>query len=465
MNPFDVETLRRSLDGAALTPGDPGYDEGRAVWNGLIDRHPAVIVQPSGPRDVATALATARNSGLEVAVRGGGHNVGGAAVADGGLTIDLSSLDQVVVDPGTRTARVGGGARWRQVDTATQGHGLATVGGTVSDTGVGGLTLGGGFGWLTNQYGLTCDNLLSAEVVLPAGDVLRASDTENTDLFWALRGGGGNFGVVTEFEFRLHPVGPVVQVGLFFWEEDRGAEALRHMQGIVESLPRKAGAIIAALNAPPADFVPEEHRFRPGYALLLGGFGPEPEFAEVAQQVRAGLAPLFEFTTPMPYVALQQMLDETALPGILAYEKALYLDRFSEPVITAVTERLPLRNSPMSFLPNMFAGGAFTEVADDATAFGGARKPVVLFSIGAFATDADLLARDRQWARDLWDAVAPHSSGTGGYVNFMTDYEDDRVRASFGAAKYARLARIKAHYDPENLLHRNPNIKPALAPA
>ncbi|NYI88434.1 FAD/FMN-containing dehydrogenase [Amycolatopsis endophytica] len=446
-------------------PEDPGYDQGRRVWNGLVDRRPAVLVRPSGPRDVATALAAARASGLEVSVRGGGHNVGGAAVGDDGLTIDLSTLSDVSVDPETRTARVGGGARWQQVDTATQGHGLATVGGTVSDTGVGGLTLGGGFGWLTNQHGLTCDNLLSAEVVLPSGDIVRASGDEHTDLFWALRGGGGNFGVVTEFEFRLHPVGPIIQLGLFFWEEERGAEALRFIQTVVDGLPRESGAIVAALNAPPAPFVPEEHHFRPGYALILAGFGAEPEFAELAQHTRTGLRPLFEFASPMPYVALQQMLDESAPPGILAYEKGLYLDSFSDPVIEAVTSRMPLRNSPMSFSPNLCAGGAFTEVADDATAFGGARTSTVLFTVAALATDADVLARDRQWARDLWEAIAPYSSGTGGYVNFMTDYEQDRVRDSFGAVKYERLSRIKAHYDPENLLHRNPNIKPALAPA
>ena len=465
MNPFDAEALRRSLDGAALTPGDPGYDQGRRVWNGLIDRHPAVIVQPAGPRDVATALATARESGLEVAVCGGGHNVGGAAVGDDGLTIDLSALSRVTVDPGARTARVGGGARWKEVDAATQVHGLATPGGTVSDTGVGGLTLGGGFGWLTNQHGLACDNLLSAEVVLPSGDIVRASGTENTDLFWALRGGGGNFGVVTEFEFRLHPVGPIVRAGLFFWEQERGAEALSFIQGIVDMLPRRTGALVAGLNAPPAPFVPEEHHFRPGYALIVAGFGSESEFAEIAQHARAGLAPLFEFTTEMPYVALQQLLDESAPPGILSYEKSLYLEQFSDPVITAITAAMPLRSSPMSFLPNICAGGAFAEVDDDATAFGGSRTPTVLFSVVALADDANILARDRQWARDLWDAVAPYSSGIGGYVNFMTDYEDDRVRASFGAAKYERLSRIKAHYDPDNLLHRNPNIKPALTRA
>ena len=465
MNSFGVETLRRSIEGAALTPGDPGYDEGRKVWNGLIDRHPAVVVKPDGPRDVAAALAVARASGLEVAVRGGGHNVGGAAVGDGGMTINLSGMAAISVDPRARTARVGGGALWRHVDEATQEHGLATVGGTVSHTGVAGLTLGGGFGWLTNQYGLTCDNLLSAEVVLPSGDVVRASGTENPDLFWALRGGGGNFGVVTEFEYRLHPVGPLVPVGLFFWELERGVEALGFIQEVIDALPRRAGSLVGVLNAPPTPFVPEEHHFRPGCALILAGFGAESEFAELCQSVRSGLPPLFEFTSPMPYVALQQLLDESAPTGILVYEKGLYLDRFSDPVNTAIVESVPLRSSPLSFLPNLAVGGAFTEVDEDATAFGGERRPTVLLSITAVSTDADELARDREWTRDLWNRIAPHSYGTGGYVNFMTDYEDDRVRRAFGARKYERLARIKAHYDPENLLHRNPNVKPALASA
>jgi FAD/FMN-containing dehydrogenase len=455
-----LDGLRSRLSGRVITSADGDYDRARSVWNGAIDARPAVIARCAGPGDVAAAVRFAQDAGLEISVRGGGHSFAGAAVGDGGLTIDLSGISQVTVDPGARIARAGGGATLAQLDAATQEHGLATPGGTISHTGVGGLTLGGGFGWLTPQYGLSCDNLLSAQVVTAAGEVLRASDQEHPDLFWALRGGGGNFGVVTEFEFRLHPVG-LAQLGLFFWDAADGAAALALAQQVTADLPPRMGALIFGGNAPAAPFVPSEHHFRPGYGLIVAAFGADPEHARLAGQIRSALPPLIEFTAPIPYTGLQQILDEAAPWGILAYQKALYLDALTPEVISIITAQLSRRQSPMSNLLAVPLGGAFCQVPDQATAFGGTRAPCLVVTAAAFAPEPALLAADRDWARQLWAGLLPHAQGPGSYVNVMTEYDADRVRASYGPAKYQRLAQIKAAYDPSNVFHRNANISPA----
>ena len=456
-----LDRLRSRFSGRVITAGDGDYDQARSVWNGAIDAHPAVIARCAGTGDVAAAVGFAQAAGLEISVRGGAHNFGGAAVGDGGLTIDLSPLRQVLVDPDARTARAGGGATLADLDAATQVHGLATTGGTVSHTGIGGLTLGGGFGWLTPQYGLSCDNLLSAEVVTAAGQVLRASAEEHPDLYWALRGGGGNFGVVTEFEYRLHPVGPLAQLGLFFWDADDGDSALALAQQVTADLPPRMGALIAGLNAPPAPFVPEQYHFRPGYALIVAAFGADAEHARLAGQIRSAVPPLFEFVTPIPYLALQQMLDQAAPWGILAYEKSLYLDALSPEVISILTAQMGHKQSPMSLLLAFPMGGAFCQVRDEDTAFGGSRAPGVIVNAIAVAPEPGLLAADRDWARQLWVGLLPHAPGLASYVNFMHDYDADRVRASYGPAKYQRLAQVKAADDPGNVFHRNPNINPA----
>jgi hypothetical protein len=457
----DLDRLRSRLRGRVITASDGDYDQARSVWNGAIDAHPAVIARCAGPADVAAAVGYAQDTGLEISVRGGGHSFAGASVGDGGLTVDLSAMSQVSVDPDARTARAGGGATLAHLDAATQAHGLATPAGTVSHTGIGGLTLGGGFGWLTPQYGLSCDNLRSAQVVTAAGQVLRASAEEHPDLFWALRGGGGNFGVVTEFEYQLHPVGPLVQLGVFFWDLDDGEAALALAQQITADLPPKMGAMIFGGNAPPWPFVPQEHHFRPGYGLIVAAFGADAEHARLAGQIRCALPPLFESITPIPYTALQQIIDESAPRGILAYQKSLYLDALSPEAINIITAHLPRKQSPMSVLLAIPLGGAFCQVPDQATAFGGSRTPCVIVDAGAFATEPGLLAADRDWARQLWADLLPHAPGTGTYVNVMTEYEADRVRASYGPAKYQQLAQIKAAHDPGNVFHRNANINPA----
>lgn len=460
----DIESFRTELSGTALVRGNDGYDQARSAWNGEIDRYPAVIVRCAGAADVAAAIGFARQCGLEISVRGGFHNTAGTAICDDGLMIDLSPLRQVEVDPAARRARVGGGATLGDLDAATQEHGLAVPAGIVSHTGVGGLALGGGMGWLTPQLGLTADNLVSAEVVTADGRRLRAAADENQDLFWALRGGGGNFGVVTEFEFQLHPVGPLVHLGLFFWGLDQGAEALRLGRALFATLPGNANAMISSVNAPPAPFVPEQCHFMPGYVVMVVGFGSAQDHAEVLAPIRAALPPLFEFVIPLPYTQLQQLFDRETRWGLNCYEKALYLDELTDEAISVITEQQARKTSPMSLLEFYRLGGAYGEVGDDETAFGGRRASRFgVFMVG-LAENRELLAAERAWVRSFWEALRPHATGAGSYVNAMTEIEDDRVRASYGPAKYERLARVKAAYDPDNVFHLNANIKPALQP-
>jgi hypothetical protein len=460
-----LEEFRADFDGEVLLPGDGAYDEARSVWNGDIDRRPALIARCGTPGHVAQAIALARREGLELTVRGGGHNFGGSAICDDGVMIDLSPMNDVTVDAPARRARCGGGATWAELDAATQAHGLAVTGGFISHTGVGGLTLGGGMGWLTRMAGLSCDNVVSAEMVLADGRVMSVSASEHQDLFWAIRGGGGNFGVVTQFEFALHEVGPLAQLGLFFWPADQGVEALRFSRDFVAALPEGVGALIAGLSAPPAPFVPQEHQLAPGFALLVASWGSPEAHAEIVAPVREALPPLFELVTPIPYAELQKMFDEGNAWGTYAYEKALYLDELSDAVIEIFAEYLPRKASPLSFVPVFPLDGAYQEVGDDDTAFGGSRSARFVFNIAAVCPVPDLLPVDRAWVRAFWEALRPHASGAGSYVNFMTDVDEDRVRAAYGPAKYERLARIKADYDPDNVFHHNANIKPAMAHA
>ncbi|WP_280418381.1 FAD-binding oxidoreductase [Nocardia carnea] len=457
----DPGALRSKIQGAVLCPGDAGFDEARAIWNGGIDRRPAVIAMCRTADDVAEALHYAGEQGLEVAVRGGGHSYSGASVVDGGMMIHLGRMNDIRVDPAAGRVVVGGGATMADMDAATQEYGLAVTGGVVSHTGVGGLTLGGGMGWLAHSLGLSIDNLAAARVVLADGRVVRASAADHADLFWALRGGGGNFGVVTEFEFRVHPVGPEVHFGMFFWPLEQGAQMLRLARRFVTTLPHRAGMILGVgLSAPPQDFVPERYRLMPGHAMMVAGFGSAAEHAALVAPIRTELPPLFEFVTALPYTALQSLLDDAEPWGVHGYEKALDLDEISDEVIAVLAARVGEKVSPLSFLPVFVLDGAFSEVGADDTAFGGARAPHTVCNITAAAPDAETLARDRLWARETWQALLPYASNSGGYVNFMAESDPDRVRCSYGADKYAKLARIKSAYDPGNVFHRNINIRP-----
>ena len=459
-----VPALRDELQGEVLTPQDAGYDDARRVWNADIDGRPAVVARCRTTADVVAAVRFAVREGLDVAVRGGAHSACGHSTVDDGLVVDLSLMASVEVDPLARRARVGGGALLGDLIAAAQEHGLATPVGAVSHTGVGGLTLGGGMGWLTRKHGLTVDNLVAATVVTADGRVLRASHDEHPDLFWALRGGGGNFGVVTEFELALHPVGPLIQFGMLFWGADQGHDLLRLARDVVGDLPPDVNVIIAGLHAPPEPFVPEQHQGRAGYALLVAGLGSPDEHAAVLDRLRTALPPLWELVTPMPYVALQQMLDEANAWGQHCYDKGLYLDDLTDAAIEVVVDHLPRKASPLSVMLMYRLDAAYSAVADDATAFSGGRSPRYSVFVIAVCPTPELLVADRGWVRGFYDALSAHAA-PGAYVNALDDDGAvDRVRSAYGSAKYDRLAQVKAQYDPDNVFHRNANIPPSARP-
>jgi FAD/FMN-containing dehydrogenase len=457
-----IESLRAAVRGEVCLPGDAGYAKTCAIWNGAIRKRPRLVVRASAPEDVVAALAHARAEGLEVSVRGGGHNFAGSALTNGGLTIDLSPMNAMAIDVATRRGVCGGGTTWGQLDAAAQAFGLATPGGFISHTGVAGLTLGGGLGWLSRKAGLSIDCLVGAQVVTADGRVLRASADENPDLFWGLRGGGGNFGVVTSFEFRLLEVGPLVHVGLFFVPPERGRELLRLVREHTRDLPDNYGAFVGGLHTPPAPFVPPELQHKPAFLYAVVGYESVERHAELVAPVQA-LGPFIELVTSMPFTALQQMFDAAAPWGILGYEKALFLDELSDGAIDVIVEHTHRKSSPMSFLPMFVLGGAFGRVGNDDTAFGGSRTTRFAVNMAAISADPAQLAADTGWARTMWTALKPYASGVGGYVNFMSEFEEDRIRAAYGEAKYARLAKLKAKYDPGNVFHINGNIKPATA--
>ncbi|EHR52781.1 FAD/FMN-dependent dehydrogenase [Saccharomonospora marina XMU15] len=456
-----TRSLSDSIAGAVIGPDDPEYAEARKVWNGDIDRRPALIVRCASVSDVVAAIRYAREEALEIAVRGGGHSTPGMSAVDDGLVIDLSDINSVEVDPTTKRARVGAGARLAELDAATQEHGLAVPTGLISHTGIAGLTLGGGMGWLTRQAGLTIDNLVSAEMVTADGSVLRVSENENPELFWAIRGGGGNFGVVTEFELALHDVGPTIQFGFLFWDVEQGPELLRLARDTIAALPRELNIVVAGLSAPAAEFVPEQYHLRTGYALMVAGFGSPETHSEIVDALRAALPPLFDFTAPMPYVALQQLLDEGSPWGTLCYEKSLYLEDLSDEVISTVCEQLPRKSSANSMLTLYRLDEEYSRPADEDTAFSGSRKPQYAAFVVGMCPTAELLATERVWVRSFWEALTPHIAATGTYVNAIGKSTDDRVRAAYGTEKYERLAKLKSLYDPHNVFHRNANIKPA----
>jgi hypothetical protein len=445
-----VRDLAAALRGPLLRPGDDGYDAARRVWNGMIDRRPALIARCTGAADVLAAVNFARATGLLVAVRGGGHNAAGHATCEGGLVIDLTPMKGIRVDPTARTAQAQGGVTWAEFDRETQALGLATTGGTVSNTGVAGLTLGGGEGWLMGAHGLSCDNLLSADVVTADGRFLRVSAEEHPDLFWGLRGGGGNFGVVTAFEFRLHPVGPLVLGGMVLHPLAAAKDVLRFYREFAGGLPDAAEAYAALLTTP--DGVP-------AVALLLGYNGPLEEGERVLAPARRCGAPLADLVQPMPYVARQAMLDAGfSEHGPQRYWKSGYARTLSDEVIDALVDGAAAFPNPLSAMAVFNFHGAAARVAPDATAFA-LREP--LFDLNVMAQWLEPAATEPcvAWVRGLWAQVEPRTTGTA-YVNHIAgDDRPERVRASYGG-NYARLVALKDAYDPTNLFCLNPNIPP-----
>jgi FAD/FMN-containing dehydrogenase len=441
-------------------PGDDGYADAVNIWNAAIRRRPSVVVRCGTAEDVAAALAHARGAGLEVSVRGGGHNYSGAALTDGGLMIDLTPMKAIRVDAARQRVVCGGGTTWGELDATTQEHGLAVTGGFISRTGVAGLTLGGGIGWLTKLAGLSCDNVVGATVVTADGRILHADNGDNPDLFWAIRGGGGNFGVVTEFEFALHPVGPMVHLALYLFEPADGRAMFRFARDYVRTLPQTCSAFLAGLNAPPAPFVPPELHFTPKFALLIGGFAGAEEHAAAIAPITAALSPAVQMVTPIPYVALQTMFDDSAPWGLHNYEKAVYLDELTDDVIEVILEHQARKTSPLSFVPIFVMGGAYAAADPDSNAFGGRRDVRYVVNISGTSPTPEGFDTEREWSRNYWSALVPYAEGVGGYVNFMSDPDEARVRNTYGD-KFARLQQVKSVYDPDNVLHLNANIPPA----
>jgi FAD/FMN-containing dehydrogenase len=454
-----IQALKGGLRGVLLRPGDDGYDSARQVWNGMIDRKPALIARCAGVADVIAAVNFARANNLLVSVRGGGHNVTGNAVCDGGLMIDLQPMQGIRVDPLRRTVRAEGGATWGALDHETQAFGLATTGGQVSATGIAGLTLGGGVGWLMRKCGAVVDNLLSVDVVTADGRLLTASATENEDLFWGLRGGGGNFGIATSFEYRLHPIGPMVTGGMALYPAARAAEVLRFLREYMAGAPDEVLALSAFLAAPPAPFVPEPLHGAPMVAIALCHAGPLEEGQRVVEQIRAFGPPAVDLLGPMPYTALQQLLDGGVPFGLQVYLRSDYLTELNDEVIDTIVAKAAGVTSPLSTVIVLPLGGAVGRVGELDTAFGHRDMPfaVVVFSIWTDPAEAD---RHLQWGRDFGAAMQPYSGGV--YVNEMGVEGEARVRAAYHPQAYERLVALKNKYDPTNLFRMNQNIKPTV---
>ena len=436
-----------SLGGTVIRRGDATYDAARRLWNGMVDRSPAMIVRCGTTADVVSAVNYARENRLELAVRGGGHNAAGLALCDDGLVIDLSGMRAVSVDPETRTARAQGGALWRDFDAATHPHGLATTGGLISTTGVGGLTLGGGLGWLMRQHGLACDNVTAVEIVTADGTVRRASATENPDLFWGVRGGGGNFGVVTSFEFRLHPV-RTLYAGMLVYPGPRAPEVLRRYRDVAMAAPDELTVFAALMTAP--DGMP--------IAAVLTAYNGPVSAGQAALKPLRDLGPVADQVTEMPYPALQTMLDEGFPSGLQVYWRSDFLKALPDAAIDALCERFNAITSPLSALLIEQFGGAVARVPADETAFA---QRDALFNLAVITRWTDPATADTHigWARQSSESVQPFASG-GVYVNYLGAEGADRVRAAYGA-KYDRLVALKQKYDPTNLFRTNQNIRPA----
>jgi len=451
--------MRTTYPAHVLEPEQPGYDEARRVFNAMIDRRPALIARCASTADVVAAVNTARERGLVTAVRGGGHSFSGLSTCDDGMVIDLGGLKSITVDPRARTARAGGGVLWGEFDAATQTHGLHTPGGRVTTTGLGGFTTGGGYGWTSSKYGLACDNLVSAEVVLADGRVVRASEREHPELFWGIRGGSGNFGIVTEFEFRLHLLGPTVLAGLMVFPVDRASEVLRRWRDWADAAPDEVSTGCAVITAPPEPFVPAGLHGQPvlGIPVLYVG---DPEDGAAAVQPLRDLGPVVDHVGLMPYTAFQAVLDPLAPRGVRSYARGEYLPGFSDTAIDtflAHADDLARLGAPLSQMVVFRIGQGIAAVPDDATAFSHRDARYLFHPISIWSDPADderMIAATRAFAA----AMRPFATGAA-YLNFTP--EADRVRDAYGDAKYARLVALKDAYDPANLFRLNQNIRPS----
>ena len=444
------------FEGEVVVPGDPEYDRRRSVWNAMHDRRPALIARCTSAPDVVAAIAHGRAEQMEIAVRGGGHSMPGHSTCDDGIVIDLRRMNAVRVDPAARRATVQGGALLGELDRATQRHGLVVPAGVVSHTGVGGLTLGGGVGRLMRRFGLTIDSLLAAEVVTADGRVLCAREDENPDLFWGIRGGGGNFGVVTEFEFRLHPVGPLLTAGLLLWPRAQSGEVIRFYRDYMAGAPDEVGGAVAFLTAPPAPFVPPDLQGQPVVGVVYCYVGPLEAGEEHARPLRGFGSPTVDMIGPMPYTALQQMLDPGFPHGIREYFKVDSLRSLPDASIdtlVAVAEELPAPFGQLILCP---LGGAVSRSATADIALSVVDAPWLYFCLTMWMDPAED-ERNTAWARRLAASIRDIGVGTT-VANFVAEDEAGRLRASYGQEKYQRLAELKRRWDPDNLFRLNQNI-------
>ncbi|MDH3574302.1 MAG: FAD-binding oxidoreductase [Desulfobacteraceae bacterium] len=451
-----IATLKNKVKGQIVLPDDPNYNKVREIWNAMIDRRPAVIVQCAEADDVLHAISYARKNGLEISIRGGGHNIAGSALCDNGVVIDFSNMTTVSVDAQKRRAYVEPGATLGDFDKALQAHGLATPVGINSTTGIAGLTLGGGFGWLTRKYGMTIDNLVSAEMVTANGRKIHVSEDENADLFWAIRGGGGNFGVVTQFEFALHPVGPEILAGLLVFPIDQAKQVLEKYREFVKSAPEELNIWVVLRKAPPLPFLPENVHGKEVVVLAIFYAGDIAKGEKLIDPLRSFGDAYGEHIGAQPYAQWQQAFDPLLTPGARNYWKSHNFTELSDGALDSIVEFAGKLPSPQCEIFVGLIEGAANRVPSDAMAYGHRDAKFVLNVHGRW----DEAAQDEiciAWARAFFKASAPYASA-GAYVNFMTGDEGDRVAAAYGA-NYARLKQIKKKYDPENIFHNNQNIK------
>ena len=452
-----VDELRASFRGEVVSPADAGYDEHRKIWNGSIDRRPGLIARCAGVADVRAAVQFGREHELTVAVRGGGHSFPGLSVCDDGLLIDLGPMKGTRVDPEARTARAQAGVLLGELDRETQTFGMAVPSGIVTHTGVAGLTLGGGIGWIMRKYGLSIDNLVSVDVVTADGEFVKASENENADLFWGVRGGGGNFGVVTDFEFRLHPLGPQVMAGPVFWPMEDAPEVLRFYRDWIADCPDELMTIVVQRRAPALPVVPPELVGKHVIAVAACYAGPVEDGERVLAPLKRFGNPVLDLSMPKPFLAHQAMFDPSFRRGWWYYVRSCDVGELTDDVIDVVAEHGRRITSPISSIALWQMGGAVARVGEHETAFNG-RDAAFTFNINGNSETADGFEAERQWARDYWSALAPYHTSV--YVNFLMEEGEERVRQAYGAEKYDRLKALKRTYDPTNFFRLNQNIPP-----
>ncbi len=458
----DSTIMRTKFKGDLVYPGHPRYDDLRTVFNQMIDQRPAIIARCATPSDVAATVRFARDSGMPLSVYGGGHGVTGTAVCDG-IVADLRPMKDVVIDQNARTARAGAGLTWGEFDAVTQLHGLAVTGGRVSTTGVAGLILGSGSGWLERKFGYTADNLLSVEMVTADGEIVTASQHENADLFWGTRGGGGNFGAVTAFDLRLHPVGPTVLGGMLLYPADLGPAVLTRFRDFFAQAPDEVGGAVALITAPPAPFVPDSLQGRPAIGMVLTYAGAVEDGESALRPLRDFGPPAADLIAPMPYTQLQQMINPANPSGLRNYWSAGFLRELSDDVIDALCGQHLAAPSPFSQILVIPGGGAIARVPDDRMAFGQRQAPFNVHVLSMWTDQAED-GGNIAWARQLSASLGPFLTGRV-YLNYIADQGEDRVRSAYGPQAYARLQELKDRYDPQNLFRSNQNIRPSADPA